>query len=373
MEKLNEKTLHDQSYSDFDCFISGVNQERVLNEISSFGDKELLASFEKMFETSDEEETDPYLTGPGVVGVEQISLMTVCPDIELQKDILQHSSKEAQVLLISKFKLDKQIERFMLHFCSEEVILAYFERYQLYDLAQDYLVRHALENDYYKKLFFAYVAKHPLDSLMVIPLIKAHADAFLKAYVANNALGYGAISWCFRSKKLDYVQQFIHHPLDKLIETLFLRKYANKVRKYHYDWVRDVQSELKQLTGRERMCFAAPLSSEEEKCLVKLPNTQLLKCYVERYLLSEDHEKEMLYCQNNSLLECYFIRHGLRYSSFVEILKNDWLEMFLLYKRVRSIFIFQYADFDFVGKKIREYLQSNKAVCKALKSLGLDV
>lgn len=363
MKKITEKALHDQSYSDFDCFIlSEVNQKKVLNKISAFGDKELLKSFQKMFEASNEEEADSYLTGADIVGVEQISMMTVCPEFNLQKDILQHSPKEAQVLLVSKFRLDRQNERFMLRFCSEEVILAYFECHQLDDPAQDYLVRHALENDYYKRLLFAYGAKQSLNSSRVIPLIKKQEDAFLKAYVVNNPLGYRAIYWCSRNGKWDYIQQFIHHPLDKLIVTLFHRKSANTNRNDNYELVCDVQTELKQLTGRERMCFAAPLSPEEENCLVKLPNTHLLYCYVQRYILSAANEKELLYCQNKIILEYYFKRHGLRYSSFVEILKNDWLEMFLLYKRVRSISVFNYVSSDFLGKKIRKYLQSNKEV-----------
>lgn len=74
----------------------------------------------------------------------------------------------------------------------------------------------------------------------------------------------------------------------------------------------------------------------------------------------------MLYHHDNRLLEYYFQRYGLCTSSLIEILRNDWIDMFLMYIRLHprksSYLLSKEAICKFAGKKIKTKVQESIAL-----------
>lgn len=326
MENFNEQRRFAPSDIVVDFFADEINQKDVLEEISAFGDDELNVAFKNLFEPAAERK-DPYLTGKGRVTAQQISLLDISPDPELQKNILQRSSREDILFFLSKFRLCMVAEYMLLKRNDLEMAQFYFERYTLYPSVQEYLVSKALIDENYRKLLLNYLIFNPLAYNARLILVAAHDDELMKAYVDNYPLGQSVIFAICQGKKekaqIDYVYRFLRYPLDKFALAMLVRSSKKCANLPQNAWVYDVRDELKLLAGCDDVVFERTLSLEEELYLVRLPQTNLLKAYLKRFCLQP--ETEMLLVRRNDfqLANLYFESHTVTFDLVKLMVKED--------------------------------------------------
>lgn len=334
MRNFDENALFTQGGSALDCFRGERNQKSILDEISAFGDEELNASYQRFFEAS-ESEKDAYLTGKGLVTAQQISLMLETPEPEIQKDILQHSTMEDILFYLSKFRLCLAVEYMLLRRRDLELARFYFEHYALYPTTQEYLVRKALKDEMFFKMFLEYILFRPLEVNARKLLIASENDEIVEAYVARYPFEFVAIddTCCYRLARIDFMMKHLSRLEDKIALAMVIRKTPKCAKHRKYNWAYDVRAELQQLADCNLSYWGYYLNADEEVFLAGLPQTGLLISYLKHAFLTKKAQEVILRRNEKELATAYFEAQKYRVDGeLVEMMiKEDLDQSFVTY------------------------------------------
>ena len=176
------------------------------------------------------------------------------------------------------------------------LILFYFEHYAFYPTTQEYLVRKALKDEMFFKMFLEYISFRPLEVNARKLLIASENDEIVEAYVARYPLEFVAIddTCCYRLARIDFMMKHLSRLEDKIALAMVIRKTPKCAKHRKYNWAYDVRDDLKQLADCDLSYWGYHLNADEEVFLAGLPQSALFISYLKHAFLSKKAQEILL-------------------------------------------------------------------------------